>query len=163
MCSKFRRDGKQDVIQTFSPDRMHGASEARFRSFINLCLTNKFNTLYVRWRKRPLSNPGNLSFDVSAEFGVTDEFCHSNSEYLRQAGRRVREQEEMRLRINEFLRCAEPLIRSLKKDLVSFGEYENWEIMAKMLGRRKCDSLRRNVQKQVNVSSHKVICKSLCT
>ena len=33
-CSKFRRDGKEDVIQTFSPDRMHGANEARFRGFI---------------------------------------------------------------------------------------------------------------------------------
>jgi hypothetical protein len=50
-CSKFRRDGKEDVIQTFSPDRMHGANEARFRGFINMCLGNKHNTLYVKWRK----------------------------------------------------------------------------------------------------------------
>ena len=66
-CSKYRRDGKEDVIQSFSPERMHGANEARFRSFINQCLSNKFNTLYVRWRKRPLSNPGNLPFEADTE------------------------------------------------------------------------------------------------
>ena len=42
--SKHRMNGKEDVIQTFAPERMHGANEARFRSFINQCLSNKFNT-----------------------------------------------------------------------------------------------------------------------
>ena len=49
---------------------MHGANEARFRSFINQCLGNKFNTHYVKWRKRPLSNPGNLSFEADADMGL---------------------------------------------------------------------------------------------
>ena len=90
-CSKYRRDGKDDVIQTFAPDRMHGANEARFRSFINQCLENRHSTLYAKWRKRPLSNPRNLPFEVDGEVGASDEFCHSNSEYLRQAGYRSRE------------------------------------------------------------------------
>ena len=52
--SIHRSNGKEDVIQTFAPERMHGANEARFQSFINQCLTNKFNTLHVKWRSRPL-------------------------------------------------------------------------------------------------------------
>jgi len=28
---KYRRDSKEDVMQTFAPERMHGANEARFR------------------------------------------------------------------------------------------------------------------------------------
>jgi hypothetical protein len=39
--SIYRERGMEDVIQTFAPERMHGANEARFRSFIDQCLANK--------------------------------------------------------------------------------------------------------------------------
>ena len=112
--SKHRRSGKEDVIQTFAPERMHGANEARFRRFINQCLSNKFNTLYVKWRKRPLSNPENLPFEANAEHGASDEFCHSNSTYLRTRENRNRERDEQLLRVGEFVRLAESSIRRVQ-------------------------------------------------
>ena len=124
--SKHRKDGKEDVIQTFAPERMHGANEARFRSFINWCLGNRHCTLYSKWRKRPLSNPRNLSFEVDGEFGASDEFCHSNSEYLRQARCRSREQEEQRFRLEEFVSHAEFNIAGLRQFLGVFVETECW-------------------------------------
>jgi hypothetical protein len=144
--SKHRRSGKEDVIQTFAPDRMHGANEARFRSFINQCLSNKFNTLYVKWRKRPLSNPGNLPFEADAEHGASDEFCHSNSTYLRQAECRTREREEQRLRLGEFVRGAEFSIPGLRQFIEAFWETGNWDETAKRVGLRTGDYFRRRVR-----------------
>jgi hypothetical protein len=146
--SKFRRDGMQDVIQTFAPERMHGANEARFRSFINQCLSNKFNTLYVKWRKRPLSNPRNLPFEVDAEHGASDEFCHSNSEYLRQAGCRRQDQDERRLRIDEFVRLGTARLPGLQLAIETFRRTGEWEQAATSLGvgRKQCDSLRWRIR-----------------
>lgn len=145
-CSKFRSDGKEDVIQTFSPDRMHGANEARFRSFINQCLSNKFNTLYVRWRKRPLSNPGNLPFEADTEHGASDEFCHSNSTYLRQAGCRRREREEQRFRLGEFVHLGEPSIPGLRRFVGAFEETGSWKETSNLIGREQCEFSRRSVR-----------------
>jgi DNA-directed RNA polymerase specialized sigma24 family protein len=153
-CSKHRRDGKEDVIQTFSPDRMHGANEARFRSFINRCLSNKFNTLYRRWRKRPLSNPGNLSFEADAAHGAqgahgaSDEFCHSHSEYLRQAGCRSREREEQRFRLDEFARFGEASIPGLQVVLEAFHRTGNWKETAMTICQPRCDAIQRRARKQ---------------
>ncbi len=147
-CSKYRRDGKDDVIQTFSPDRMHGANEARFRSFINQCLSNKFNTLYVKWRKRPLSNPGNLSFEADAEHGASDEFCHSNSTYLRQAGCRSRVREEQRFRLGEFVRLEGASIPGLQIALEAFHRTGNWKQTAMMFGRPWCEDIQRRARER---------------
>lgn len=146
--SKHRRDGKEDVIQTFAPERMHGANEARFRSFINQCLSNKFNTLYIKWRKQPLSNPRNLPFEADAEHGASDEFCHSNSEYLRQAGCRSREREEQRFRLEEFVRHGEASIPRLQIALEAFHRTGNWGKTATTLrvGQRQRVSLGRRVR-----------------
>lgn len=145
-CSKYRLDGKEDVIQTFSPDRMHGANEARFRSFINQCLSNKFNTLYVRWRKSPLSNPGNLPFETDTEHGASDEFCHSHSEFLRQAGRRSREREEQRFRLEEFARIGEASIPGLQVALEAFHRTGNWKETAMIFSRPSCDAIQRRAR-----------------
>jgi len=162
-CSKHRRDGKEDVIQTFSPDRMHGANEARFRSFINQCLSNKFNTLYVRWRKRPLSNPGNLSFEADAAHGeqgvhrASDEFCHSHSDYLRQIGCRSREREEQRFRLDEFARLGESNIPGLQVVLEAFHRTGNWKEAAMIFSRPRCDTIQRRARQQGKALSNKVI------
>jgi hypothetical protein len=146
--SIHRNNGKEDVIQTFAPERMHGAKEARFRSFINLCLTNRFNTLYAKWRNRPPSNPRNLPFEVGAEFGASDEFSHSNSEYLRQAGCRRRDQDEQRMRIDEFLRLGGTRIPGLQLAVETFRRTGEWKQTATSLGvgRRQCDSLRWRIR-----------------
>jgi hypothetical protein len=147
LCSKYRRDGKDDVIQTFAPERMHGANEARFRSFINQCLGNKFNTLYAKWRTRPLSNPGNLSLEVEMEKGGSDEFCHASSEYLRQAGCHSREREEQRFRLEEFVSLAESSIPDLGKLVEAFWTTGSWAEAAEMLSPQRCASVRRRTRK----------------
>jgi len=155
-CSKFRREGKEDVIQTFSPDRMHGANEVRFRGFINRCLGNKHNTLYVKWRKRPLSNPGNLPFEADAEHGASDEFCHSNSEYLRRAGCRSREREEQRFRLGEFVRLGEASIPGLQIALEAFHRTGNWDRTTEIFGRKKCESIRWRARQKGKVLTERV-------
>ena len=157
-CSKFRKEGKVDVIQTFSPDRMHGANEARFRSFINRCLGNKHSTLYVKWRKRPLSNPANLPFEADGEHGASDEFCHSHSEYLRQAGCRSRELEEQRFRLEEVVGLAESTIPDLGKVVQSFWMTGSWAEAAEMLGQRRCESVKRRIPKLRSCMSRSAIC-----
>ena len=152
--SIHRRDGKQDVIQSFSPERMHRANEARFRSFINQCLSNKFNTLYMKWRKRPLSNRGNLPFEADAEHGASDEFCHSNSTYLRHAGSRSREREEQRFRLEEFVGRTAAAIPGVKDVFEFFRITGNWEETAKMFGRRKCGSIRWRARELSKASTY---------
>ncbi len=144
--SKHRQSGKEDVIQTFSPDRMHGANEPRFRSFINGCLSNKFNTLYVKWRKRPLSNPSNLPFEADAEHGASDEFCYANSTFLRHAGCRGREREEQRFRLEEFVSLGETSIPGLRRFFGAFGETGSWKETANLIGRERCECSRRSVR-----------------
>ncbi len=140
--SKHRRDGKEDVIQTFAPDRMHGANEARFRSFINRCLGNRHITLYAKWRTRPLSNPRNLPFEADGEFGASDEFCHSNSEYLRQAGCRSREREEQKFRVDEFVCRASPHVPGLRGVIEVFRNKGNWAETAEAFSRSRCAAIR---------------------
>src|SRR5208337_1709599 len=38
-----RPNGCQDVVETFNPYSQYGASERRWRYYINYCLGNKFN------------------------------------------------------------------------------------------------------------------------
>ena len=148
LCSKHRRDGKEDVIQTFAPERMHGANEARFRSFINRCLGNKFNSLYAKWRTRPLSNPGNLSLEVETEKGGSDEFCHASSEYLRQAGCRSREREEQNLRLEEFVRLSDSENPGLSDAIWLFRRTGNWEDAERVFSRPRCVAIRRRARQQ---------------
>ena len=87
--SKHRDAGKEDLIQTFDPVKHFGANQARFQNYINLCLTNKFRSLYSKRRKDALSQPGNMSLDAQREWddprAVDDEFCHSHSVHLPKA------------------------------------------------------------------------------
>ena len=146
MCSKFRREGKTDVIQTFAPDRMHGANEPRFRSFINQCLGNRHSTLYTKFLKRPLSNPRNLPFEADSEYGASDEFCHSNSEYLRQLGWLRRERDEQRFRLEEFVRLGEGSIPGLRRFMEALEVAGTWEATTKSIGRKHCEFSRRSVR-----------------
>ena len=85
--SKHREAGKEDVVQTFDPQKHYGASSARFFNYINLCLANKFRSMHSRRIKNPLCRPGNLSLTADCEDTdrnqVDDEFCHGHSEHLR--------------------------------------------------------------------------------
>jgi hypothetical protein len=85
----------------------YGANSARFFNYINLCLGNKFRTIYSKRMKNPLCRPGNLSLTTHWEETdrdqVGDEFCHSHSAYLRKRCERQEKQREDRHRIGEFV------------------------------------------------------------
>jgi hypothetical protein len=87
--SKHRGLGKEDVVQTFNPFAQYGASERRWRHYINNCLANKFNTIHGKKIKNPVCRPGNLTVasmtspDHTGE--VSDEYVYSKSEYLSNA------------------------------------------------------------------------------
>lgn len=85
--SKHREAGKQDVIETFDPHKHYGASSARFFSYINRCLGNKFSTMRSARMKNPICRAGNVSLGGHTDDGnsgqVDDEFCHAHSEHLR--------------------------------------------------------------------------------
>jgi hypothetical protein len=72
--SKFREAGSDDIIQTFDPSKHFGANEARFRNYVNLCLTNKFRTMHSKRMKDALCRPNKLSVDglPESDCSVTD-------------------------------------------------------------------------------------------
>jgi hypothetical protein len=104
--SKYREAGKKDIVQTFDPARHYGANQRRFQNYINLCLANKFNTMYAARMRNPLCRTGNLSLSghVDGEDwgAVNDEYCHTHSEHLRNAAERLEKQWQDRQRIVEF-------------------------------------------------------------
>lgn len=148
--SVWRERGKEDVIQTYSPERMQGANQARFRSFINNCLTNKFNTLYAKWRKGPLSNPANLSVGWNPDHDATDEFCHANSAYLRRLEVRKRQHHEAR-----FMVAESRLVKSVPDASYLFEAFRktgNWEEAAALsaMTTSRLASVRQKVTKLGN-------------
>src|SRR6202789_932180 len=103
--SKYRKAGKQDIVQTFDPSKHYGASVRRFLNYINLCLMNKFRTMYLARMKNPLCRTGNLSFgqmDVENWGQVDDEYCHEHSERLRKSSEDLEKRAQDRHRIAEF-------------------------------------------------------------
>lgn len=104
--SKHRAAGKEDVVETFDPHKHYGASSARFFNYINLCLANRFRSIYTRRTKNPLCRPGNLSLTTDCEdtdrTQVDDTFCHRHSEQLRSRGQQQEKQQEARYALAEF-------------------------------------------------------------
>jgi hypothetical protein len=144
--SKYRQNGKTDVIQTFAPERMHGANEARFRSFINRCLVNKFNTLYVSRRNKPLFNFRNLLLTDNADEprAISDEYCHEQSPQLRKAGWQSRERYNHEVRLKEFSRFADACCPGLASVMEAFRMTGTWQEAARTLriGTDECTSIR---------------------
>jgi|SRR5579863_1803856 len=105
--SKHRDAGKEDVIQTFDPRKHFGANQARFQNYINLCLTNKFRSLYSKRTKDALFRPGNMSLDTQREWddprAVDDEFCLSHSVHLQRAANASEERDQDRAFVREFV------------------------------------------------------------
>lgn len=106
-ASKYRKAGKQDIVQTFDPSRHYGANLRRFLNYINLCLANKFRTMRLARMKNPLGRTGNLSLSVQMDAEnwsqVDDDYCHAHSHCLRKATERLEKQGQDRQRILEFM------------------------------------------------------------
>jgi hypothetical protein len=126
--SKHREAGKQDIVETLDPMKHYGASEARFRNYINLCLTNKFRTMRSKRMKDALHRPGNLSLDGQTEgqntCSVNDEYCHSHSTYLRTAAKASEKQSSDGSFLQEFadfVQREDPKVLSAIESLVATG------------------------------------------
>jgi hypothetical protein len=106
LTSKYRKAGKEDIVQTFDPSKHHGANLRRFLNYINLCLGNKFRTMQSARTKNPLCRTGNVALSVQRDAEncgqVDDEYCHAHSEYLRTASEHLEERAQNRHRITEF-------------------------------------------------------------
>jgi hypothetical protein len=96
--SKHRALGMTDVIQTFNPFAQYGASERRWRSYVNMVMANKFNTIHGKRNKNPVCRPGNMSIvsetNPETHGEVTDEYAYSKSSYLTEASNREEKKQE---------------------------------------------------------------------
>jgi hypothetical protein len=106
-----RPEGCSDVVMTFNPIRQYGASERRFRHYINNCLANRFSTIQSKRQKNPVCRVGNLSmgsamdpenFDV-----VDDEYVHAHSEILTRQARSRMKQDEQSVFVGQFTEFVE--------------------------------------------------------
>ena len=99
-------EGCKDVIMTFDPIRQYGASERRFRHYVNNCLANRFNTIQTNRIKNPVCRVGGMSLTSSIEPEdmdmVDDEYVHSHSTHLSRKARILLRQTEQRLFLDEF-------------------------------------------------------------
>jgi hypothetical protein len=104
--SRYREAGKADIVATFDPLKHHGANEARFRSYINLCLTNKFRTMYCKRRKDALGRVGNFSLDgqrAGEDLCDLDELCRKHSMHFQTAEKASEKQSADKIFLQEFL------------------------------------------------------------
>jgi hypothetical protein len=110
--TNLRPKGCQDVIETFDPFQQYGASERRFRSYINRCLANKFNTVQGRRAKNPVCCPNNIPFgagfdDINENRGMGgsgDEYVHQNSTVLLELTDKREKDQDDRLFLMEFIK-----------------------------------------------------------
>jgi hypothetical protein len=104
--SKYRKAGKQDIVQTFDPSRHYGANLRRFLNYINLCLGNRFRSMQSARMRNPLCRTGNVSLsdqrDAENWGQMDDEYCHAHSEFLRKASGHLEKRAQDRHRITEF-------------------------------------------------------------
>jgi hypothetical protein len=110
--SKHRQAGKEDIVQTFDPYKHHGANQARFFNYINLCLGNKLRSIRSKRMKNPICRAGNVSLwghiDESGSGQVGDEFCHAHSAYLRGRCQRQERQRDASHTLTKFVEFLRP-------------------------------------------------------
>jgi len=136
--ANHRLDGCRDVIETFDPYKQHGASERRFRNYVNLCLANKLRTMRSKTAKDALSQQGNLSFcedsgldDLGA---VDDEYLHLNSEEYRRKTIRSEKQREDRVFAREFAEFVQREDHTALHAITAVSETTSHEDAARRLG-----------------------------
>jgi len=105
--SKHREAGNKDIVETFDPVKHYGANQARFRNYINLCLTNKFRAMHSKRIKDALSRPANLSLRAQIEpedpTCVDDEYCQRHSAQLRTTAKASEQQAQDGVFLQEFV------------------------------------------------------------
>lgn len=104
--SKYRESGKRDIVATFDPLKHHGANEARFRNYINLCLANKFRTMLSKRMKDALGRLGSVSLDgqnMGEGSCDPDQLCRNNSAQFRAAEKASEKQSGDKVFLQEFV------------------------------------------------------------
>lgn len=105
--SKHREAGNKDIVETFDPVKHYGANQARFRNYINLCLTNKFRAMHSKRIKDALGRPANLSLGAQIEpedpTCVDDEYCQRHSAQLRTTAKASEQQAQDGAFLMEFV------------------------------------------------------------
>jgi hypothetical protein len=141
--SKHREAGKEDIVQTFEPQKHHGANAARFFNYINLCLGNKLRSIRSKRVKNPICRAGNVSlggyFDESDTGQVDDEFCHTHSEHLRRRCQRQERQRDARQELAEFVEFVGREDSSLLPAMGVLAGTETPRAAAESLGTTKTD------------------------
>jgi hypothetical protein len=149
-ASKHRAMGKEDVVQTFDPHKHYGANSARFFGYVNLCLANKFRSIYSRRMKNPLCRPGNLSLTTDCEDTdrnqVDDEFCHGHSEHLRSGCQRQEKQRDARYVLSEFAEFVKRQDSSLLPAMKAIAAGATSGAAAKLLGTTEADFVRMRLR-----------------
>lgn len=141
--SKHREAGKQDVVQTFDPHKHYGASSARFFSYVNVCLMNKFRSIYSKRMKNPLCRPGNLSLTTDCDDTDRDqmdnESCHRCSEHLRSRCQGQEKQWDARLLLAEFAEFVKQRDSSLLPAMKAIAAVATSRAAAEFLGTTEAD------------------------
>lgn len=144
--SKYRKAGKQDIVQTFDPRKHFGANSARFFNYINLCLRNKFSTMHSARMKNPICRAGNVSLgghsDDSDPAQVDDEFCHAHSEHLRRRCQRQDRREHARQAMSEFSEFVKREDSSVLPAMEAIAATATLGTAAELLGTTRTDFFR---------------------
>lgn len=136
--ANHRLSGCRDVIETFDPYKQHGASERRFRNYINLCLANKLRSIRSKIAKDALSQQGNLSFCEDSDADdlgyVDDEYLQLNSEEYRKRTLRTEKQREDRVFAREFAEFVQRKDRTVLVAITAVSKTANHDDAARNLG-----------------------------
>lgn len=136
--ANHRLNGCTDVIETFDPYKQHGASERRFRNYLNLCLANKFTSMHSKSAIDALSQQGNLAFSEHAgpetPGQADDEYLHSNSEKFRNNVSRREKQREDHLFVREFTQFVSRKDPTVLRTITAVSETGTHEDAAAKLG-----------------------------
>ena len=136
--ANHKLNGCTDVIETFDPHKQHGASEHRFRNYINLCLANKFRSMHSKRAIDALSQKGNLSFTEEAgpetPGNADDVYLHSNSEEFRNSVSRREKQREDHVFVREFTQFVGRKDPTVLRTITAVSETATHEDAAERLG-----------------------------
>ena len=145
-----RQGGCTDVIETFDPYRQHGASERRFRNFVNLCLANKLKSIRSKAAIDALSQRGNVYF--SEETGpdslgnVDDEFLHLNSVEFRKKVSLSTKQRQDRAFVREFVQFVRREDQTVLHTIAAVSETATHEDAAARVGVSQSEYLRMHIR-----------------
>jgi hypothetical protein len=120
-------NGCTDVIQCFDPIRQYGASERRFRNYLNICLHNRSLTMIGRMKKNPAYRKDNLPFSAVADddattFTVDDEYLHAHSEYLTKRSEETVSTIDKKILVQNFIQYVNENEPSLSRTLQAIAE-----------------------------------------